>query len=76
MAIKFDLLLGKLRESDLGSITPGTTPIIYSWAGDPTGVVTPSKGWDMYLNSDNGGIWIASSAANTSWKEYSFTYNL
>jgi hypothetical protein len=76
MWVRYDLILGKLRESDGGSVLPGTTAVLFTWAGDPNGVVTPTKGGDQYLNTTTGGLWISSNATNTSWKEYNFTTDL
>lgn len=71
MGIKFDLLLGKLRETDWGPAS-ATTPVLYSWAGAPTWVVTPSKAGDMYLDTTSWGTWITSNATNTGRREYNY----
>ena len=74
MGVKYDNILGKLRESD--STTSGSTyPEIFTWAGNPNGVVTPNAAGDEYIDSVTGHKWYAQTVADDTWVEINYLDN-
>lgn len=69
--VKFDSMLGRLREDDSnGSINP---PSMFSGAWSPNGVVTPNAIGDEYINTTTWGKWYAKTLANNTRVEYNYT---
>jgi len=72
MGIKVDMIMWKVRETDVSGLTPSSTPILYSWVVDPNWVVTASKKGDEYINTATNHKWYSQAADNSHRVEYNY----